>query len=296
MNSFLVWALPQFESSLVQIHEVWKESIMSKIRSNLAVLYARVSSARQFAKDLSVPDQLAQMRHYCRSKGYVIVPDGEYIEDGRTATNDHRPRLREMIQRVTEGDEGIGIVLVHSLSRGFRNVTDLAIYAEELKKVGARFASVTQPVDDGTQTGRIMMFIQALFDENYSAETAKHVKRTLRENARRGFFNGSKPPFGYRSVETKDIGRDGFRRVLALDDSEAAIVREIYDLYEGIGCESPMGMKKIVAHLNEKCLCRGQKWRVQKVQKILSDPVYTGIYEFGGRSALTRRPHDPDSR
>ena len=134
------------------------------------------------------------------------------------------------------------------------------------------------------------MLFYGLVDEMYSAENSKHVKRARRENARRGFFNGSKPPFGYKIIETKVIGHTGNRRVLALDESEAKVVCEIFDLYEGIGCE-PLGMKKIAEHLNAKCLYRGQQWRVQKIQKILSDSVYTGVYEFGGRVAQNGLPY-----
>jgi hypothetical protein len=48
----------------------------------------------------------------------------------------------------------------------------------------------------------------------------------MRENARRGFFNGSRAPFGYRVVETEALGNRGRRRKkLAINDAEAEIVR-----------------------------------------------------------------------
>lgn len=255
---------------------------MKRTKSNLAILYARVSTARQFAKDLSVPDQLQQMRDFCAANGYVVV--AEYVEDGRTARNDQRPAFQAMMRHILEGEEKIGLLLVHSFSRAFRNLADLTRYLQELKSVGTRLNSVSQSVDD-TPMGRFVILFNGLVDEMFSAGNSMNVKRTRRENARRGYFNGSKPPFGYQAKETKVVGQTGYRKVLAVDEIEAVIVREIFDLYEGIGCESPLGMKKIVEHLNAKCLCRGQQWRVQKVQKILSDPVYTGVYLFGGRAA-----------
>lgn len=59
----------------------------------LVVLYARVSTDRQFKKDLSIPDQLQRMRSFCDARGYTIV--GEYVEEGRTATDDNRPQFQE---------------------------------------------------------------------------------------------------------------------------------------------------------------------------------------------------------
>jgi len=208
---------------------------MSKAKSNLAILYARVSTARQFAKDLSIPDQLQQMRDYCAANGYVVADDGEYVEDGRTATNIHRPALQAMMQRILGGDEQIGLLLVHSFSRAFRNMADLTKYLQELKSVGTRLNSVSQSVDD-TPMGRFVILFNGLVDEMFSAGNSMNVKRVRRENARRGFFNGSKPPFGYQAIETKVVGHSGYRRVLAIDEIEAAIVREM--IVQHLFCKS----------------------------------------------------------
>ena len=51
-------------------------------------LYARVSTPRQAEKDLSIPDQLRQMREYCKARNLPIAY--EYIEPGVTGTDDRR--------------------------------------------------------------------------------------------------------------------------------------------------------------------------------------------------------------
>lgn len=252
------------------------------------LLYGRVSTERQAKKDLSIPDQLNRMRAYCEFHDYRILD--EYVDEGRSATDDNRPAFQAMLHRVTEGEELIHAIVVHSFSRAFRNVTDLALYLRKLREVGTRLVSVTQDVDD-SPIGKFVTLFYGLVDEMNSAENGKHVKRAFEENARRGFFNGSKPPYGYKAVETKVIGRTGYRKVLAIDEEEAAIVREIYDLYEGVTAYGQMGMKKIVEHLNKKCLRRGQLWSMQKVQRILSDSVYTGVYNFGARTRTKKEKY-----
>lgn len=62
-------------------------------------LYARVSTAKQAEKDLSIPDQLNQMRDWCKANGYSIAK--EYIEPGASATDDRRPAFQEMIADAT---------------------------------------------------------------------------------------------------------------------------------------------------------------------------------------------------
>ena len=52
----------------------------------------------------------------------------------------------------------------------------------------------------------MMRQMMALFDEYQSKEIAKHVLRSLKENARQGFWNGSLPPIGYRVVEAEQRG------------------------------------------------------------------------------------------
>ena len=58
-------------------------------------LYARVSTPRQAEKDLSIPDQLRQMREYCKAQNLPIA--FEYVEPGASATDDRRPVFQQMI-------------------------------------------------------------------------------------------------------------------------------------------------------------------------------------------------------
>ena len=51
-------------------------------------LYARVSTPRQAEKDLSIPDQLRQLREYCKARSLAVA--SEYVEPGATATDDRR--------------------------------------------------------------------------------------------------------------------------------------------------------------------------------------------------------------
>ena len=71
--------------------------------------------------------------------------------------------------------------------------------------------------------------------------------------------------------------------MLQINEEEAELVREIFDRYEGGKYGPAIGMKKIVALLNAKCLRRGARWTIQNVQFILSDIAYTGVYLSGGR-------------
>ena len=57
-----------------------------------------------------------------------------------------------------------------------------------------------------------MRRIISTFDEYNSKENSKHTSRAMKENARQGFFNGSKPPFGYTAVATETSGSHGRKK------------------------------------------------------------------------------------
>jgi DNA invertase Pin-like site-specific DNA recombinase len=268
------------------------EKNMKQPKQKMGVLlYARVSTLGQAKKELSIEDQLYQMRNWCKEQQKTIL--GEYIDLGRSATNDERPEFQNMIGDALERHKEIGCIVVHSFSRAFRNVDHMVIYGRTLKQKKIRLISISQPVDESPM-GQIMQLIYGVMDQMFSTENSKHVKRGRRANARKGYYNGASAPFGYKRVPTDAPGHSGFRKILAIHEEEAAIVREIFDRYEGGVYGPAVGMKTITKTLNDKCTYRGSIWRVQQVQRILSDEVYTGVYMAEGRSKTNEKEDDED--
>jgi site-specific DNA recombinase len=70
----------------------------------------------------------------------------------------------------------------------------------------------------------MMRKVIALFDEYQSKENAKHVIRSMKENARQGFWNGATPPLGYRLIEAEKRGAK-IKKKLEVDPVEAETVR-----------------------------------------------------------------------
>ena len=65
--------------------------------------------------------------------------------------------------------------------------------------------SITEQAEDNA-TGRLLEGIIESVDEYYSENLAQEVVRGMREAALRGFFLGSKAPFGYRAGEGQRRG------------------------------------------------------------------------------------------
>jgi site-specific DNA recombinase len=248
-------------------------------------LYARVSTTRQADKDLSIPDQLRQMRNWCEKEGLVV--GNEYVEPGASATDDRRPVFQQMISDATIKPSPYDAVIVHSLSRFFRDSLEFGLYERCLNKAGVRLISITQQTSDDS-SGQMIRKIYSVFDEYNSKENGKHTLRAMRENARQGYFNGSKPPFGYKKIELNIPGAKGNKKKLDIDEVEAGLVRQIFNLYLHGLHGHDMGTKQVAAYLNDHgILNRGKKWSRNRIHQILSETGYFGQYFFDRKNMKT---------
>ena len=251
----------------------------------IVALYARVSTARQAEKDLSIPDQLRQMREWCKAKNHQIAL--EYVELGASATDDKRPVFQEMMAEACQNPPAFDAIIVHSLSRFFRDAIEFGLCERRLKKFGLSVVSITQETSDDP-TGQMVRQIFKLFDEYQSKENGKHTLRAMKENARQGYFNGSTPPYGYRVKEVESQGNKGKKKVLDVDAMEAAIVNNIFKLYITGHNGRSVGVKSIAAYLNDRGITmRGKRWTLTLIAKILSNRAYLGEYVFNKKDSHT---------
>jgi site-specific DNA recombinase len=253
-----------------------------------AALYLRVSTGRQADNDLSIPDQRRQARAYCASRGWEIVAD--YVEPGVSATDDRRPEFQRMIDAATTKPPAFDVIVVHSFSRFFRDQFQLEFYVRRLAKSGVRLVSITQELGDDPMSNMIRQ-IMALFDEYQSKANAKHTLRAMNENARQGFWNGSRPPIGYRIVEAAEQRGHRTKKILEIDPIQAETVRLIFRLArEGDGSSGPMGVKSITKHLNAAGVRTrdGGRWGLAAVHDVLTRTTYIGRHRFNTRFWKTR--------
>ncbi|MDP1679834.1 MAG: recombinase family protein [Candidatus Nitrotoga sp.] len=90
-------------------------------------LYARVSTTRQAENDLPIIDQLRQLHEWAKANGHLVVQ--EYVEPGASATDDKRPVFQKMIADALMKPPTFEAIIIHSLSRFFRNGIEFGSYA-----------------------------------------------------------------------------------------------------------------------------------------------------------------------
>jgi site-specific DNA recombinase len=252
-----------------------------------AALYLRVSTSRQAEADLSIPDQRRQAIAFCAARGWQVA--AEFVEPGASGMDDRRPELQRLLDLATSGGAPFDVVVVHSFSRFARDHFALEYHVRRLRKAGVRLVSITQDLEDNSM-GIMVRQVFALFDEYQSKENAKHTLRAMQENARQGFWNGSKAPYGYAVVDAEQRGAKTKKR-LAIDPVEAEVVRLMFRLFrEGDGSSGPMGVKAVTNWLNERGYRTrvGARWGIGPLHQILTRATYKGEHRFNRKVWKTR--------
>ena len=192
-----------------------------------------------------------------------------------------------MVDRACEGERDIEAIVVHSFSRFMRDSFAFEFYLRKLSKHGVALISITQDVVEDDPAQVMMRKVIALFDEYQSKENAKHVLRAMKENARQGYWNGSKPPFGY---QTEEVDRRGARvkKKLAVDLAEAEDVRLIFRLClkDATGKGRWASKPSCLGWKEQGYRTRlGARWGVGPLHALLTNSVYAGRMRFNRQEA-----------
>ena len=258
-----------------------------------AALYLRVSTGRQAESDLSIPDQRRQALAFCAARGWEVAI--EFVEAGASGMDDNRPELQRLLDMATSGGSPFDAVVVHSFSRFARDHFALEHNVRRLRKAGISLVSITQDLGDDPMSVMVRQ-VFALFDEYQSKENAKHVLRAMQENARQGFWNGAKAPFGYAIVDAGQRGAKTKKR-LAVDPIEAEVVRRMFTLFlKGDGTSGPMGVKAVTCWLNEHGYRTrvGARWGIGPLHQMLTRTTYKGEHRFN-RKVWKTKESKPES-
>ncbi len=239
-----------------------------------AALYARVSSDRQDV-DLSVSAQLRALKEYAKANGYSVAR--EYVDEAESGRVADRPQFREMIEEGSKPKAPFDVILVWKFSRFTRKREHAVAFKAQLRRKGIRVVSITEQAEDNA-TGRLLEGIIESVDEYYSENLAQEVVRGMREAASRGFFLGSKAPFGYRKIKVQDGAKE--RPSLKVDPATAPVVREIFEK-----SLSGYGLKELCKELNERGVTnRGKRWYKGGLHYVLRNEAYTGTAVWGRTS------------
>ena len=227
-------------------------------------LYIRVSGEEQKIKGLSLEAQQERLEAYAREKGWLIV--GVYIDAAKTARkNMHkRAEFQKMIESVKRDE--VDLLLFCRLDRWFRSVADYYKVMEILQAHGCDWKTIDEEYDTTSANGRLYINVKLSIAQNEADICGERIDVVFDSKIAHGTVVSGSCPFGYRVNEEK--------RLEVLPE-EAGIVQDAFNHFE-----STVSQRGTVKHIRETY---GVNWCQATFRRMLSEPLYTGIYDRGGR-------------
>lgn len=248
-----------------------------------AVVYARVSDAKQAEAEVSIPGQVEACNRKAAELGASVMR--VFREEGRSAFQGRRPEFEAAVDMACR--TGAKYFICWSSSRFARNRLDASLAKRMLDSARVEIVYVSTPVDRATDMGWAFDGFMEIFDEMSSRRTAADTTRSMIELARAGYVCGGVPPLGYASLPASDAPK---RKRLQVVADEAAIVREIFGMRA-----RGLGSVEIAQICNaRRMLNRGRNWSRSTVLALLRNESMIGNTVFGRRpkGSTTLRPRD----
>src|SRR5690348_13297670 len=243
-------------------------------------IYTRKSSEEGLEQDFnSLHAQREACEAYIKSQvheGWKAVA-AEYDDGGYSGGTMERPGLKALLADVHA--KLVDVVVVYKVDRLTRALNDFARIVEVFDGQGVSFVSVTQQFNTTTSMGRLTLNVLLSFAQFEREVTGERIRDKIAASKKKGMWMGGVVPLGY---DAKD-------RTLAINDADAAIVREIFRRYlelgsvlklEGELSRRGVRTKRFVTVtgrvIGDRVFSRGHLY------KLLSNPVYLGEIQHKG--------------
>ncbi len=227
-------------------------------------LYVRVSGEEQKIKGLSLEAQQERLEAYAREKGWIVT--GVYIDAAKTARkNMHkRAEFQKMMESVKRNE--VDLLLFCRLDRWFRSVADYYKVMEVLQAHGCDWKTVDEEYDTTSANGRLYINVKLSIAQNEADICGERIDVVFDSKIAHGTVISGSCPFGYRINEEKR---------LEIVPEKAGIVQDAFNFYESV-----ISQRGTIKHIRETY---GVNWCYVTFQRMLSETLYTGIYDRGGR-------------
>ncbi len=225
-------------------------------------LYARKSTEDEERQVMSIEAQLAELADFAKRENLDIA---ERFIESKSAKKPGREIFNEMIQKIYESKEPVGILAWHP-DRLARNSIDggQVIYLIDIGKI----ASLRFPTFWFEPTPQGLFMLQVAFGQSkyYSDNLSENVKRGIRQKLRRGEWPGL-APFGYVNNPKT--------RTIEPDQMKARVIKKAFEEYaQGRHTLESLGQRLSfwgVVSRTGKPLCKAT------LQRMLTNKVYLGL-------------------
>ena len=195
-----------------------------------------------------------------RSEGWLELA-GHYDDGGISGGTLERPALKRLLADIEE--DRVDVVVVYKIDRLSRALMDFAKLVEVFDRNDVTFVSVTQSFNTTTSMGRLTLNILLSFAQFEREVIGERIRDKVAASRKRGIWMGGYVPLGYEVKERK----------LIIKESEAAIVRMIFERFVAVGSATALARALVAEGVRTR---RGRLVDKGFLYKLLGNRVYIG--------------------
>jgi len=250
--------------------------------------YLRVSTEEQ-KKGYGVARQSRKTVRHIALKRWTHV--GTYKDEGVSGSLEAADRgdLKRLMEEAQQSPRPFDIVVVPDGRVIGRKGRAFWRWVWALEDIGVYVAVVADDYDNTTMEGRKKMRRDADYAETEWETIRDRTQGGLQEKAELtpAAHIGGRPPYGYRIANKGTPGS-----YLVIDEDEAKVIRQVYDLVVGEGLNLRKTTIRLIA---EGVTARsGKTWTRDNLRdRIMSTPVLDGVLVFRGKHAKTDENGNP---
>lgn len=198
------------------------------------------------------------------------------VQSGETIAS--RPVMQHLIRMIQDGEvEAVLCVDLQRLSRG--DLLDVGELSRLFTISGCVILTPNHFYNLCDEYDKKFFEMELMHGNDYLEYTKKIMGRGRKQSVLDGNYIGSVAPYGYDKVMVNK------RPTLAVNPTEAEMVRLIFDLYTGSECLGPV---LIADRLNRMGIPprKYDRWTAQGVRNIVNNTVYIGKLTWGRRKTV----------
>ncbi len=211
-----------------------------------------------------------------------------YADGGISGGTMERPALKQMLDDMAHGL--VNTVVVYKVDRLSRSILDFHNMMKYFEKYGVNFVSITQSFDTSTSMGKLTLNMLLSFAQFEREVSSERVRDKLRASKAKGLWIGGFPPLGYDVINKK----------LVVNETEAAQVRTIFELYlqmksvDGLARYLPtIGIMAKRWTTRKGRVLGGRPLKIMSLHRILHSKTYLGYVECKVTGTTARGEHAP---
>ena len=161
-------------------------------------------------------------REYCHREGYEVA--AIFVDEGESAKTIDRPKFKELLSFCRQKRNGVGVVVVNSISRFARDKYSHFAVRTLLSRLNITLRSVSEPIDD-SPTGKLVEGILSTIAQFENDDKAVRTKKGMKEAVERGTW-----PFP-TTLGYQKIPQENGRSRVAHDPDSAPLINQAFELF-----------------------------------------------------------------